>query len=76
MGSPSNQVQNQKTHANQGVTSQGPQVCQIMCQSKVVCSIFGQFPFFSTEIACFDTTLPWGHHATNSKIAKPMPTKV
>jgi hypothetical protein len=51
-------------------------VCKIMAQSKVVWSILGQFPIFSTENPRFDTTLPWGHHASNSKITKSMPNKV
>ena len=74
MGTPCHQLQKIKTHSNQGFISQCAQGCQIMPQFMVVWSVFGHFPLFSSP--SFDTSPPWGHHATNSKKSKPIATKV
>ena len=76
MGTPCHQLQKIKTHSNQGVISQCAQGCQILPQSMVVWSVFGHSPLFSSENPSFDTSTPWGHHATNSKKSKPIATKV
>src|SRR5215217_7604144 len=76
MGTPCHQLQKIKTHSNQGFISQCAQGCQIMPQSMVVWSVFGHSPLFSSENPSFDTSTPWGHHATNSKKSKPIATKV
>src|SRR6266550_4194038 len=70
MGPPWSQLKNGKTLSNQGFTSQGSQVCQILANSMVVWSFFMNFPLFSSENPCLDTSTPWGHHGANSKMGK------